>query len=168
MSLKLLWTRCSSYAHPKRWRRREEKLPKNSRVVWASCPYSRKRPAASGRAFGDRRGPEATRMADLSKRKILVKWVRSGIGCLRRQEGKGHGGEKTRKAVASQAHRPAKQTSKKEAPMATHVRTLRGPRGAHHRAKRIGQGMGSGHGKTATRGSKGQRSRAGSRLRPGF
>jgi len=28
--------------------------------------------------------------------------------------------------------------------------------------------MGSGHGKTATRGSKGQRSRAGSRLRPGF
>jgi large subunit ribosomal protein L15 len=28
--------------------------------------------------------------------------------------------------------------------------------------------MGSGHGKTATRGSKGQRSRAGSRIRPGF
>src|SRR5881296_3611499 len=52
--------------------------------------------------------------------------------------------------------------------MATHVGTLRGPRGAHHRPKRIGQGMGSGHGKTATRGSKGQRSRAGSRLRPGF
>src|SRR5947207_8463646 len=52
--------------------------------------------------------------------------------------------------------------------MATHVGTLRGPRGAHHRRKRIGQGMGSGHGKTATRGSKGQRSRAGSRMRPGF
>jgi large subunit ribosomal protein L15 len=28
--------------------------------------------------------------------------------------------------------------------------------------------MGSGHGKTATRGSKGQRSRAGARVRPGF
>jgi large subunit ribosomal protein L15 len=28
--------------------------------------------------------------------------------------------------------------------------------------------MGSGHGKTATRGSKGQRSRSGSRMRPGF
>jgi len=28
--------------------------------------------------------------------------------------------------------------------------------------------MGSGHGKTATRGSKGQRSRAGARMRPGF
>ncbi len=52
--------------------------------------------------------------------------------------------------------------------MALHIGTLRPPRGAHKRPKRIGQGMGSGHGKTATRGSKGQRSRAGSRLRPGF
>ena len=45
--------------------------------------------------------------------------------------------------------------------MATHIGTLRPPRGANKRPKRIGQGMGSGHGKTATRGSKGQRSRAG-------
>jgi large subunit ribosomal protein L15 len=52
--------------------------------------------------------------------------------------------------------------------MATHVGTLRPPRGASKRRKRIGIGMGSGHGKTATRGSKGQRSRAGSRTRPGF
>src|ERR671930_851588 len=52
--------------------------------------------------------------------------------------------------------------------MATHVGTLRPPRGANKRRKRIGFGMGSGHGKTATRGSKGQRSRAGSRRRPGF
>jgi large subunit ribosomal protein L15 len=36
------------------------------------------------------------------------------------------------------------------------------------RRKRIGQGMGSGHGKTATRGAKGQRSRSGARMRPGF
>ncbi len=49
-----------------------------------------------------------------------------------------------------------------------HIGNIRPPRGAHHRRKRIGQGMGSGHGKTATRGSKGQRSRAGSRMRPGF
>jgi large subunit ribosomal protein L15 len=42
------------------------------------------------------------------------------------------------------------------------------PRGAHKRRKRIGQGIGSGHGKTATRGSKGQRSRAGMRMRRGF
>ncbi len=52
--------------------------------------------------------------------------------------------------------------------MGIHIGTLRVPRGAHKRRKRIGQGMGSGHGKTATRGSKGQRSRAGSRTRPGF
>ena len=52
--------------------------------------------------------------------------------------------------------------------MGTHIGTLRPPQGARHRRKRIGQGMGSGHGKTATRGAKGQRSRAGSRMRPGF
>ncbi len=52
--------------------------------------------------------------------------------------------------------------------METHIGSLRPPRGATHRRKRVGQGMGSGHGKTATRGSKGQRSRAGARLRPGF
>ena len=52
--------------------------------------------------------------------------------------------------------------------MATHIGTLRPPVGANKRSKRIGQGMGSGHGKTATRGSKGQRSRAGMRMRPGF
>ncbi|MGD1157156.1 MAG: 50S ribosomal protein L15 [Terriglobia bacterium] len=52
--------------------------------------------------------------------------------------------------------------------MATHIGALRPPAGAHKRSKRIGQGMGSGHGKTATRGSKGQRSRSGMRMRPGF
>ncbi len=52
--------------------------------------------------------------------------------------------------------------------MVIHIGILRPPRGASKRRKRIGQGMGSGHGKTATRGSKGQRSRAGSRMRPGF
>jgi large subunit ribosomal protein L15 len=52
--------------------------------------------------------------------------------------------------------------------MSTHVGRLRPPRGARHRRKRIGTGMGSGHGKTATRGEKGQRSRTGSRTRTGF
>ncbi|MGO9272886.1 MAG: 50S ribosomal protein L15 [Terriglobia bacterium] len=52
--------------------------------------------------------------------------------------------------------------------MATHIGTLRAPRGANQRRKRIGLGPGSGHGKTATRGSKGQKSRTGSRRRPGF
>ena len=40
--------------------------------------------------------------------------------------------------------------------------------GAHHRRKRVGRGIGSGHGKTSTRGQKGQRARTGSGKRPGF
>ncbi len=40
--------------------------------------------------------------------------------------------------------------------------------GARHRKKRVGRGIGSGHGKTATRGQKGQRARTGSGKRPGF
>jgi large subunit ribosomal protein L15 len=52
--------------------------------------------------------------------------------------------------------------------MTMHVGTLRPPRGATRHRKRLGLGRGSGHGKTATRGSKGQGSRSGSRLRPGF
>ena len=40
--------------------------------------------------------------------------------------------------------------------------------GARHRRKRVGRGRGSGRGKTSTRGTKGQLSRAGSSVRPGF
>jgi large subunit ribosomal protein L15 len=40
--------------------------------------------------------------------------------------------------------------------------------GSRHRRKRVGRGIGSGHGKTSTRGQKGQRARTGSRKRPGF
>ncbi len=39
---------------------------------------------------------------------------------------------------------------------------------ARHRKKRVGRGIGSGHGKTSTRGQKGQRSRTGEGKRPGF
>lgn len=38
--------------------------------------------------------------------------------------------------------------------------------GARHSAKRVGRGIGSGHGKTSTRGHKGQRAR--NSVRPGF
>lgn len=38
--------------------------------------------------------------------------------------------------------------------------------GAKHRAKRVGRGIGSGHGKTSTRGHKGQHAR--NTVRPGF
>jgi large subunit ribosomal protein L15 len=41
-------------------------------------------------------------------------------------------------------------------------------KGATHKKKRVGRGPGSGHGKTACRGNKGQRSRSGHSLGPGF
>ena len=40
--------------------------------------------------------------------------------------------------------------------------------GSRKARKRIGRGPGSGHGKTACRGQKGQKSRSGGRVRPGF
>jgi len=46
--------------------------------------------------------------------------------------------------------------------------TVRAPRKANEKRKRIGRGMGSGMGKTSTRGHKGQGSRSGSRLLRGF
>ena len=48
------------------------------------------------------------------------------------------------------------------------VTTLPATPGARHRRKRVGRGIGSGHGKTSTRGQKGQRARTGSGKRPGF
>ena len=45
---------------------------------------------------------------------------------------------------------------------------LRAPRKATEKRKRVGRGMGSGMGKTSTRGHKGQRSRSGSRIMRGF
>ena len=46
--------------------------------------------------------------------------------------------------------------------------SLRPPSGQKHAVKRLGRGMGTGHGKTAGRGHKGQRSRSGSRFKRGF
>ena len=48
------------------------------------------------------------------------------------------------------------------------ITTIPAVRGARHRQKRVGRGIGSGHGKTSTRGQKGQRSRTGEGKRPGF
>jgi large subunit ribosomal protein L15 len=45
---------------------------------------------------------------------------------------------------------------------------LRPPRGARRPRKRVGRGPGSGHGKTASRGSKGAKSRSGFRFKRGF
>src|ERR1700752_3222274 len=46
--------------------------------------------------------------------------------------------------------------------------TLRAPKKSSEKRKRVGRGMGSGMGKTSTRGHKGQRSRSGSRMMRGF
>src|SRR5437867_13325353 len=42
------------------------------------------------------------------------------------------------------------------------------PKGANRKNKRVGRGIGRGHGKTATRGYKGQKSRSGTSIRAGF
>jgi large subunit ribosomal protein L15 len=52
--------------------------------------------------------------------------------------------------------------------MALTLNSLSPARGANRKPKRVGRGMGCGHGKTATRGSKGQKSRSGASMRPGF
>tara|TARA_R110002072_G_scaffold150059_2_gene298157 strand:+ start:9363 stop:9797 length:435 start_codon:yes stop_codon:yes gene_type:complete len=48
------------------------------------------------------------------------------------------------------------------------LNTIKGADGSKHSSKRVGRGMGSGLGKTAGRGHKGQKSRSGGRVRPGF
>jgi large subunit ribosomal protein L15 len=52
--------------------------------------------------------------------------------------------------------------------MTMNLSTLRAPKKANENRKRVGRGMGSGMGKTSTRGHKGQGSRSGSRLMRGF
>src|SRR6476646_8032900 len=48
------------------------------------------------------------------------------------------------------------------------LNNLRPPKGARKGRKRVGRGPGSGHGKTASRGSKGAKSRSGFRFKRGF
>ncbi len=52
--------------------------------------------------------------------------------------------------------------------MEIRLNTLKPAKGANRKSKRVGRGIGSGHGKTATRGYKGQKSRSGTSVRPGF
>ena len=48
------------------------------------------------------------------------------------------------------------------------LNTISGAEGSRRNRKRVGRGIGSGLGKTAGRGHKGQKSRSGSRILPGF
>ena len=49
-----------------------------------------------------------------------------------------------------------------------HLNTIRPAKGSKQASKRVGRGMGSGLGKTCGRGHKGQKSRSGGRVKPGF
>jgi large subunit ribosomal protein L15 len=49
-----------------------------------------------------------------------------------------------------------------------HLNTIAPAPGAKHSGKRVGRGIGSGLGKTGGRGHKGQKSRSGGRVKPGF
>ena len=49
-----------------------------------------------------------------------------------------------------------------------HLNSLKPAKGSSKAAKRVGRGIGSGHGKTAGRGHKGQKSRSGGGVRAGF
>ena len=75
-------------------------------------------------------------------------------------------------APAPRAARPQKAARKAAPPTsrppATGVHDLAPASGATHYRKRVGRGPGSGHGKTAGRGSKGQKSRSGYRHQRGF
>jgi large subunit ribosomal protein L15 len=71
------------------------------------------------------------------------------------------------KAETKKAARPYKVKSEtKEARLGLH--NLAAPKGAHKKRKYLGRGPSSGHGKTSTRGSKGQTSRAGRHFYLGF
>ena len=48
------------------------------------------------------------------------------------------------------------------------LNSIKSARGSKTTGKRVGRGIGSGRGKTAGRGHKGQKSRSGGRIRPGF
>ena len=73
--------------------------------------------------------------------------------------------------AAARPPRPQKKVAASDTPSrpaATGVHDLAPSAGATHYRKRVGRGPGSGHGKTAGRGSKGQKSRSGYRHMRGF
>jgi large subunit ribosomal protein L15 len=69
---------------------------------------------------------------------------------------------------AARPPRPKKAAVTPSRPPATGIHDLAPASGATHYRKRVGRGPGSGHGKTAGRGNKGQQSRTGYRHQRGF
>lgn len=79
---------------------------------------------------------------------------------------KERGGEKPERAVEAAPSSAASAAPVRAA--AAGIHDLRPALGATHYRKRVGRGPGSGHGKTAGRGNKGQKSRTGYRHQRGF
>lgn len=69
---------------------------------------------------------------------------------------------------AKTVHKTTKSIKEPRALSTFGLHNLRAPLGAHKKKKLLGRGSGSGHGKTSTRGSKGQTSRAGRHFYLGF
>jgi large subunit ribosomal protein L15 len=69
---------------------------------------------------------------------------------------------------AARPPRPKRAAAIPSRPPATGIHDLAPASGATHYRKRVGRGPGSGHGKTAGRGNKGQQSRTGYRHQRGF
>lgn len=78
--------------------------------------------------------------------------------------------EEKPKAKAPVKRVPKKKAAKEAVPfiLGATLFSLKAPAGAHKRRKYLGRGPSSGHGKTSTRGSKGQTSRAGRHFYLGF
>jgi large subunit ribosomal protein L15 len=88
---------------------------------------------------------------------------------VRRRKPAAEGHEPAAPAAAAPARSAASPRGEvSEAPRPTGVQDLRPSAGATRPRKRVGRGPGSGHGKTAGRGSKGQKSRSGYRHLRGF
>jgi large subunit ribosomal protein L15 len=77
-------------------------------------------------------------------------------------------GEKPRTAVLRSKPSIPLREKTEDAPSLFGLHMVGAPTGAHRRRKIVGRGPGSGHGKTSTRGSKGQTSRSGRDFYPGF
>jgi large subunit ribosomal protein L15 len=83
-----------------------------------------------------------------------------------------------KKKINSEKKEPVERKTVKAAPKKAQVKevktlslglhNLQAPKGAHKKKKLLGRGSSSGHGKTSTRGIKGQTSRAGRDFYPGF
>lgn len=74
----------------------------------------------------------------------------------------------TKPETKTAAPKPKKKVRQKAEIRLVGLHNLKAPIGSHKTRKIKGRGSGSGHGKTATRGSKGQTSRAGRDFYPGF